>query len=368
MIKFLVNSWAYPFYRTYAGFLFAVFLFAVGLLKGEEHVAIAKFFTSEVKNLFFPYFASLLYELLTLYFSIRWISDQKNIFLRDLVYMPRWPGIVLLSTTILYLNIPVIVYSLFLLVVALVSGQILISLLIVFGSIFKLILFTYIIYRFLLFPFEKNYNRIFRLTLPGFLNFPVIAFSIRHFFSKNFLSFLLSKILSIGTLMVFILLIQTIDNYERFTSVIITLVFLSNAYLAYELFQFQNIDLNVFRNLPLKPWMILFQSLMIMITLNLPEIIIIYRNFSNLISIWDLSVNILNGLMVLLFLFAYLVYFDINLQQYITRIFWGSILIVILLLFDFSSYLLFMAFSTASAYLYIKGYYTFETIYDQKNN
>ena len=168
--------------------------------------------------------------------------------------------------------------------------------------------------------------------------------------------------------MVFILLIQTIDNYERFASVVITLIFISNAFLSYELFKFQNIDLNVFRNLPLKPLIILFQSLMIMIILNLPEILIIYRNFSDLISIWDLSMDVLNGLMVILFLFAYLVYYNIDLQQYITRIFWGSILLVLFLLFDFPSYLLFIAFSSASAYLYIRGYYTFETIYDQMNN
>ncbi len=368
MIKFLVKSWVYPFYRTYAGFLFVVFLFAAGLLKGEEHVAIAKFFTSDVKNLAYPYFGLLLYEFLTLHFSIRWISEQKNMFLRDLVYVSGRPRTVILGIIILYLHIPVIAYSLFLLGMALASGQIPVSLVIIFGSIFKLAIFTFILYRFLLFPVEKKYNRIFRITLPGFLNFPVIIFSIKHFFSKSFLSFLLSKTLSIGTLMVFILLIQTIDNYERFASVVITLIFISNAFLSYELFKFQNTDLNVFRNLPLKPWIILLQSLMIMIILNLPEILIIFRNFSSLISIWDLSMNVMNGLMVLLFLFAYLVYYNIDLQQYITRIFWGSILLVLLLLFDFPSYLFLTTFSLASAYLYIRGYYTFETVYNQMNN
>jgi len=363
MIRFLLKSWVYPFYRTYAGFLFVVFLFAAGLLKGEEHVAIAKFFTSDVKNLAYPYFGLLLYEFLTLHFSIRWISDQKNMFLWDLVYIPGRPRTIILGLIILYLHIPVIAYSLFLLGMALVSGQIMVSIVIILGSIFKLAIFTFILFRFLLFPVEKKYNQIFRIALPGFLNFPVIVFSIRHFFSKSFLSFFLSKTLSIGTLMVFILLIQTIDNYERFASVAITLIFISNAFLSYELFKFQNIDLNVFRNLPLKPLIILFQSLMIMIILNLPEILIIYRNFSGLISIWDLIMDVLNGLMVLLFLFAYLVFYHIGLQQYITRIFWGSILLVLFLLFDFPSYLLFIAFSSASAYLYMRGYYNFETVY-----
>lgn len=368
MIKFLVKSWIYPFYRTYSGFLFVVFLFAAGLLKGEEHVAIARFFTSDVKNLIFPYFALLVYELLTLHFSILWISSLKNRALRDMVFINRNERILHLVLTIFYLQIPSIFYSFFLLITALVSARLQVSLFILLFMFFKFTLYTFIIHRALLFPLEKRYKRLLRLTLPGFLNFPVIVFSLRHFFTKSFLSFVMSKILSIGTLFLFILIIQTIDNYERFASVVIMLVFISNAFISYELFKFQNIDLNVFRNLPLKPYIILFQSLLIMIILSLPEVLIVYRNFSSLIAVSDLSMNVMNGLMVLLFLFAYLLYYNIELRQYIARIFWGSILLILFLLFDFPSYLFFIAFGSASAYLYIKGYYNFESVYDQTDN
>jgi hypothetical protein len=181
------------------------------------------------------------------------------------------------------------------------------------------------------------------------------------------LSLLLSKLLSIGLLLIFILLINTIDNYERFAAVILPITFISNAFIAYGLFRFLNIELNVFRNLPLRPAIVLFQVLVVMIILCLPEIIIIYRNFYDIIPVGSLSIHVFNGLSILLFLYAAQLYLNSDLQKFITRLFWGSIILVLILLFDFPSILMCIIFCTLSVYLYNKGYYSFETVFDQKN-
>jgi hypothetical protein len=341
-------------------------LLAAGLLKGEEHVAIARFFTSNAINLIYPYFGLLAYEVLTLRFSIPWVSHHENRILQDLLFVGIKRRAGYLVVVILYLLIPVLLYSLFLLIIALTTGNYISGLIILLFTFIRILIYSIILNRYIIHPLEKRYLQLIRLYLPDFLNFPIILFSLRHFFSKNFLSLLLSKLLSIGLLLIFILLIDTIDNYDRFSAVILPLTFISNAFIAYGIFRFLNIELNLFRNLPIRPPIVLFQVFITLIILCMPEIIIIYRNFFDVITAGSLSIHVLNALSILLFLYAAQVYFNFDLQKFIIRLFWGSIILVLILLFDFPSALMFIIFCALSFYLYRKGYYTFETVFDQK--
>lgn len=365
MNNFLLKSWIYPFYKTYAGFLFAIFLLAAGILKGEEHVAIAQFFTSDIKNLVYPYSGFILYELLTIRFSIPWISNFRNRIIQDLLYISVRNRIGHLTFVIIYLHIPVLLYSFFMISIALVSGQFLIPGIIIILAIARIFAYSLLLNRYIISPTEKKYHQLIQLNLPRNLKFSLIVFSLRYFFSARFLSFLLSKLLSIGLLLICVLLIQTVDNYNRFSSVVIPIIFISNAFISYELFKFLNGDLAIFRNLPTKLGVALFQIFIILFILSLPEMVIMYRNFSIIISLGNLTILVINGLMILLFLFTYPLYFNCDLQKYITRLFWGSIILVLILLFDFPSILLCLVFCAASVYLYIRGYYTFENVYEK---
>jgi hypothetical protein len=206
------------------------------------------------------------------------------------------------------------------------------------------------------------------MNLPAFINFPLVNFSIKRFFTQSSISFFLSKLFSISLLVVFIFLFGTIDHYDRFSRVAIMLVFIANAFLPYELFKFHHIDLNNFRNLPVKPLFILLQALVVLIILNLPEVVLIFRNFPRIIEPAYICVHIFNGLAISLFLYAYLIYFNSDLKTYISRIFWGSILIVLALLFGLPGYLLFILLCSGIFYFYFTGYYKFELVFNQVNN
>jgi hypothetical protein len=366
MSRFLIQSWVYPFYRAYSGFLFVVFLLAAGLLKGEEHLAIARFFTSNALNLIYPYIGLLAYEGLTLRFSIPWVSNNRNRILQDLLFVSKRQRIEYIMIVVLCLLIPVLLYSFFLTTVALATGNYATGLIVLFFTLIRILMYSLLLNQYIIHPLEKKYRQVIRLNLPDYLNFPVILFSIRQFFSSNFLSLLLSKLLSIGLLLMFMLLIETIDNYDRFSSVILPLTFISNAFIAYGLFKFLNIELYVFRNLPLRPPFILLQVFIILTILCLPEIIIIYRNLFDIISAGSLSIHIVNALSILLFIYASLVYFNFDLQKFIIRLFWGSIILVLILLFDFLPILMCIIFSVSSVFIYTRGYYNFEIIFDQK--
>jgi len=368
MNKFLTKSWVYPFYKTYAGFLFAVFLFAAGLLRGVEHLALASFFTSNFKNLIYPLAGFIMYELLTLHFSIKWVSDVKNRIIRSILFLDFRPRFKLLLNIVLYLQIPVVLYSVFLLIVALFNGQIIVPMVILTLSIIRFALYALILNRIFIFPIEKAYKHSFRFRIPAVINFPIINFSLTQIFTQRLLSLILSKVISIGLLIISIILIETIDYYERFSALAIFMIFLANAFLSFDLFRFHNIDLNIFRSFPIKPWHFLIQTFSLMIILALPEIIIIYRNFLPITGAGFITMHIINGLLVLLFLYSYLLYFNIELKDYIMRIFWASIFMSMLLLFDIPVYLLLIILCSFTFYFYFKGYYSFEMVYNQKND
>jgi hypothetical protein len=365
MNRFLFKSWVYPFYKTYSGFLFVVFLIAAGVLRGDEHIALGYFFTSHVKNLIYPLAIVILYESLSIYFCIRWISMSRNRIIRDILFLGRYNRFKGLFLVLIYLHLPVIIYTLFLIIISIATGQIMVSAILIVLAFIRSLIYVMVFNRKLIYPVERSFTSQIRISLPTYLNFPIINFSLKHIFSQKLLSFLLSKLMSIGVLLISIFLLQTVDAYSRFVSFSIFLVFISNAFLSYDLFKFHHIDLSHFRSLPIQSKLFLVKTCILLIMLTLPEIIIIYRNFSQLVHAGFISLYIINGLMILLLLYAYLLYFKIDLKTYIIRIFWGSLILVFLLLFDVPAYILLIILGSATFYFYFRGFYSFEMIYDQ---
>ena len=216
-----------------------------------------------------------------------------------------------------------------------------------------------------MFPVERSYKNPFRISLPSCLNFPIINFSLRHIFLQRLLSFFLSKLMSIGVVLISIFLLQTVDIYSRFVSVTIFAVFVSNAFLPYDLFKFHHIDLNHFRSLPVRSWKFLVQTTAVIIVLTLPEIILIYRNYIMIVEAGFISIQIINGVVTLLLFYAYLLFFNIDLKTYIIRIFWGSLVVILMLLFDVPAYIVMIFLCSATFYFYFRGFYSFEVIYDK---
>jgi len=365
MKRFLIKSWIYPFYKTYAGFLFVVFLIAIGILRVDEHIALGYFFTSHINNFLYPLILFILYELLTIHFSVKWISDSKNRIIRELLFLKDNHRIRSLVFIILCLQIPVILYTLFLLGMSIIAGKFLVFSILIILTVVRIFLYAVILNRILIFPIERSFRNPFRLSLPSKINYPIINFSLKHMLTQRFLSFILSKILSIAVLFAGIYLIPTIDNYSRFSAFVIFLIFLSNAFLSYDLFNFHHVDLNLFRSLPIQLRLFLLQTFILLIILTLPEIIIIYRNFSQIADAGFITLHVLNGLVTLILLYAYLLFQNIDLKAYIIRIFWGSLIVVMLLLFDVPVYILIIILVTATFYFYFNGFYSFEMIYDQ---
>ena len=365
MRRFLIRSWVFSFYKTYSGLLFVLFLLGTGFLKAEEHITLAYFFTGQLKNLLFPAAGFILYEVLTIHFSKKWISQNRNQTIREIVFLGFWHRLTHLMSVIIYLQLPVIVYTAFLLYVSLISDVPVVFLAILIFAFIRLVLYCLIVNRAIIFPVEKQFKTMSWLHLPSIPSLLLIKFSFRYIFQQKLLSFTISKVISIGILLLFYLISDTIDYYHRFSSVAIFTVFVANTLSPFLLFEFHNIDLNSFRSLPLKPYNLLFQTFIVLLILNLPEITILYKNFSKFISVGYIGLNVMMGIGFLLLWYTYLVYSKKNLQKYIIRIFWGSLLILFLLFFDVPVYLIVPVLLSLIFYLYFKGFYAFEMIYKE---
>jgi hypothetical protein len=96
----------------------------------------------------------------------------------------------------------------------------------------------------------------------------------------------------------------------------------------------------------------------------LPEIVFIFKNFIDYISTDHLMAISISGIMILLFMYSVLTYYNFNLQDFMVRVFWGSLLLVFLFLFDLPIYLFLSGVGFLALLLYYKGYYKFEAIYN----
>jgi len=121
MNRMLFKTWIWGFYKTYAGFLFLLFLLLFGFIRGQEHLAIARFLVGDTSNLVYPMGVFVLYGALLLFFSRRFFRNPKNRFLGDLVYLPGFPRYRIIWKGVQGLLLPATLYGLFLVIVAVLS-------------------------------------------------------------------------------------------------------------------------------------------------------------------------------------------------------------------------------------------------------
>lgn len=364
MKDFLIKIWVWPFYKTYSGFLFIVLMFGTGLLSGKEHLAMANFFVNTPDNLIYPYITFLIYEFISIHFSLNWLSRPGNRLIQELLFLSKKRRISRLLQVTIYLQLPVSIYSFFLMTIAIKNAHFIILILILTLWILRNALYVFYLNRRIIFPAEKKYISYLKNFIPNRINSSFIMFSVKQIFIKKLFILTLTKIVSFLILYLCLFLLPTIDIYDRFLSIGISFAFIANTFLPYELFKYHHMHLHFIKNLPIHKSKILMQSGIVLLIFMLPEVIFIFRNFSDYIPFDYMVFLSISGIMILLFMYSILIYYIFSLQDFIIRIFWGSLLLVFLFLFDFPIYLFLSGVGILTLLLYYKGYYKFEAIYN----
>ena len=361
--RLIIKTWVWGFYKTYAGFLFVLFLLFFGFIRGQEHLSIAQFLVGDIKNLIYPLGVFLLYAVLPVFFSWHFFQNSKNRFLGDLVCLRGLTRYRIIWKEVQRLLLPATLYGLFLVGVAVFSRRPATAVVLILFFIGLHAALTLLFDHMLIHPSEKVYGlkADFSFRLGGKWSFT--AFLIKYLVLSRSLSFILTKILAIFNLLIFSLLIPTVDYLERFLGIAIFMAVLSNGLLPYEMFHFSFRKFGFLRNLPIRRSILYLQIWITLLVLLLPEIIFIYRNFLEYLPPFFLTTSFLAALSLLVLFFSGQLVFSPDQSYYTSGIFWTLLFIIFYLLFDLPVTILLIILLFSSYYLFYHYFYRHESIF-----
>lgn len=367
MNRIIFKTWVFGFYKIYAGFLFVLFLFFFGFLKGQEHLAIAQFLIYDIKNLIYPALANVLYGILLLFYGEHFLLNPKNRFLSDLIYLPGQKRLKLIWLGIHWLLLPVTIYDIFLFLVALLSGRMISAFLVFIFFIFLSMVLAFLFNRRLLRPVEKIYGFKWKISVILGGKWSITGFMIKHLILYRSFPFLLTKILTFLSLYLFTILIPTVDFLDRFLGIGVFVAVLSNGLIPYEMFHFSLRKMTLLRNLPIRRSLIFLQAWLTTLILLLPEIIYIFKNYLDFASPSFLIIHLLAAVSLLIFLFSCLLILSIDQEKFTIGIFLVMVIAVFYILFDLSVIFLLIIQLFTSYYLFYHYFYRYEPEYNLQN-
>jgi hypothetical protein len=367
MDRLIIKTWVCGFYKTYAGFLFVLFLLFFGFIRGQEHLAIAQFLVYDTANLIYPAAVFLIYAALLVFYTRHFFLNPRNRFLSDLVYLSANQRLKTLWRGVHWLLLPATIYGIFLLVIAILTGMLTSIILVLIFFIILNVTLTCLFDRMLIRPGEKIYGFTsgFSFSLGGKWSFS--TFLIKHLILCRSLPFIMTKLLSMLNLFFFSILIPTVDYLDRFLGIAIFTAILSNGLLPYEMFHFSLRKMTFLRNLPIGRSFIFLQIWMTMGVLLLPEIFYIYRNFMNYVKLDFLTIHLLAAVSLLIFLFSSQLVFRLDQKNFTSSILGILLFIVFYLLFDLPATFLLILLLFSSYYLFYHYFYRYESEYKMQS-
>jgi len=363
MRNILIKTWVWSFYQTYSGLFFVLLLIFFGMFRGDDHLVIAQFLVGEFLNLFYFIILIILYSFLTGIFSVKFLKNKKHSFIKELIQLSYTKRLFLLLTSFILLFLPVLLYTTFLVIVATFEGMIFHGLTVTIVTVSFIFFFTLIYHNQIIHPSEKTFGNRQLVYIPNLLKYTLFYIVFKHLFLSRTFSVFLTKALSFLLLVIFSIIISTIDYYHRFLAIVIFITMVSNVFISYEIHYFINYKMGFIRNLPQPIWKIWLNILMVIIIFVLPEIVYIFRNYNEYVSVFSLIIFLLNGVSFLMFCFVYLLKTRLDQKKFIMRFYFGFLIFIILILFDTPVILLSIVFLISSFILFNLYFYKYENVF-----
>ncbi len=275
----LFKTLSRPFYQVHTGFFFVVLYFAAGFLRANEHIAIAHQTASSI------ILTGLILILWTLYLlnSISSISSSlhqtTHLFLHQLALYSPWKQFSCWSIVLLTINLPVVLYSLFILFYAISMGELINAGLLIAYNLMSIFLPPlYYIFR-----LKKPYSETTTSGIGRYMNkiitkpYPIWYFI--HLIRNKPLLLLLSKTFSILLIIGVFKLYETDDYDYRLLGLGVLAAFSSNIVLVFEYFQFDLIKFPLWKNIPFTLFDRIRNQFIVFALMSVPEVIVMTRYF-----------------------------------------------------------------------------------------
>ena len=370
IILTLNRIFALEFYRLNAAFFLVLIGLCAGFMSGVEHQALAAYFTSSPFLLLVPVLCWFFYAGKVISFNQKTSNLPENIFIRDLFLLKRHIQWATALPFILSELMPIILYSIFLALVA-IDKSMLWSVALISIVIIMIVLMTTI-------AFIRTLNHSLSETkvwaLRHYLNSRFSRFHFQFFIEwivrRDFAVLMGTKLFSCLLLLAITNLYQT-DRYDwRLLAMGLTIAFAGHLVLIFHFQRFEEIYLSFIRNLPLSIVKRLLNFILVFTLISLPDFGLIIRNFPSFLSTGILPFTIVFGISIFILIYGYLYTSPVSLEKLIQRSFALIIIILILILFNIPLWVISVVLLTTGSILYKKHYYAFEFIapLKSKNN
>ena len=353
----MVKMLALPFYRAHAVFLVLVYLIAFGFLRNTEHIAIATYFSANTYLLLLLMLLWLVYYVRTVFYCRALITQSDNFYwLQQLVLFGRLRQVAWLSFAQFTINLPIVIYSIFITV----QGMILkhwdnVLLIFIFNIIviFVPVIFYLRVIKGVL-P-EENVSKLGNWFALKWAKSRALWFPLYMLHYKP-LPLLMSKLLS-GFIIITTFQLYFTDTYDwRFLAIGIFIAFYLSSILAYNYLQFETEQMSILLNVPLGLLQKSFQQLISLFLITLPEYLII-------IHYWPLEGNFMFllqflffGLSTLWMLHQLMWHINFNLKKLSAHDFLVFVFVIILILFSVPVFVFIMLFFTYSLWINFRWY------------
>lgn len=350
------------FYRSNASFFLLVIGLAAGFMRSYEHMALAEFFVSSSLVLLIPITIWILYALKVSAFNLNVLNRNENGFLYNFPFLSGNEQWITISQAVSVQLMPVVLYAIFLMAVAWKNNVPDTSLLVAASCLSIIAVSSLRLFYLLRNPHAQNniwkptqYLNT-KFTKPYFLFFPEWVLR------RQALMVIGTKVFS-GLVLFAVSELYKTDEYDlRLFAMGVVLSFSSNVNIVWELHRFDNVHLNIVRNLPLPfakraGYFLLTAGLLI-----LPEAGIIVKNFSAGFNTTELLSAVLFGSSILILFYGCLYLKDIGQDQLMTLVFFIAIALIIFILFQIPLLILTLSNFCIGLLIWRTCFYTFEQV------
>lgn len=348
------------FYRINIGFFFVAIGFFFGFLSGREHKALAEAFISSPFLLLIPFTIWIIYTLKILGFNSLSLDQKENSFLFASASLSKSTLLSCLITVAFNQLCPIIAYGCFLILVAFKANQFISIVQIIGFLLFLIATITWKLRASLYYPNQGKTISLFKRKLDNWLTKPLIWFYPEWILRKQPLLIIGTKLFA-SLLIIGVSRLYLFDDYDaRLMGMVVTLAFSANMAIIYHYHRFENYHFDILRCLPFSSGQRIIQFLLVIALLSLPEWGMLFSYFPAILSFIDLITLYLFGLSIYLLGYTFLFIKDMNLDQFINKVFVAAFTLIILILFKVPVLLIIILHFFVAVIVYRKNFYQFE--------
>ena len=360
LISIFQKAIVWDYYRRNTLFLLVIVLFAFGFLSGQEHKTIVTQALASYKLLIYISLAWLLYGVKFYLFVLRSLGESEFHFLHHIRLVSFRKRILVWFYVCFALNQLTFLYALFMVVMGLSFGK-LGELAFILGNQLIIIIIGIAIFEYRISKTAETHLK-FSLKLPIWFRFklPIFLFYHKYLIFKEPVLFFLTKGFSIFSLLFFVWLFPTDEYDDRLFGIAAIIIAVSHLKICSVWLDFQYNNLQFYQNLPLTVWFKLGMVFLSYLVLLIPEIyLFVVKTTAVLSAVYQIQ-WVLFVLSLLIFTHIYQLLISISEETRMKWYFFGTILLLILVMYKILLSILIVFLLFSSTFLFFKFQNSFE--------